>query len=273
MTRGGWGREFGVPTRGHECHVLPMAGLGYSEGSSSTQWSVISCARGDSEEAMQALEQLASRYRGLIRDYLKALGRGEDAEDLTQEFFARKFLRDSFLASVHRGTGSFRKFLKLCVKRFVIDHTRRRVRPGGQVGDVALGVVEEDGGTGLQLGSSEPTADREMDRAWARAIIARARQRLEAEFVRAGKVELGASFLRELDEEMGLATHAEIAARLGMSAGAVTTSFYRFRERMKFLVRAEVEATVSDRSDLEEELRGLREAFAAGDASGRLVEG
>lgn len=221
---------------------------------------------------MQALEQLASRYRDLIRDYLKSLGRGEDAEDLTQEFFARKFLRDSFLASVHRGTGSFRKFLKLCVKRFLIDHTRRRIQPGAQAGDLVLGVAEEGGGGGLELGSGVLAADREMDRAWARAIIARARARLEAEFVRAGKVELGAGFLRELDEDPGLPSHAEIAARLGMSAGAVTTSFYRFRERMKFLVRAEVEATVADRSELEEELRGLREAFVSGDVSGRLVQ-
>jgi DNA-directed RNA polymerase specialized sigma24 family protein len=209
----------------------------------------------------------------LIRDYLKSLGRGEDAEDLTQEFFARKFLRDSFLQSVHRGTGSFRKFLKLCVKRFLIDHTRRRVQPGGQAGDVVLGVGTEDGGIVRELGSGEPSADREMDRAWARAIIARARERLEAEFVRANKVELGASFLRELDEETGLPSHAAIAERLGMTPGAVTTSFYRFRERMKFLVRAEVESTVADRSDLEDELRGLREAFASGDATGRLVEG
>lgn len=219
------------------------------------------------------MEVLAGRYRGLICDYMRALGRTSDAEDLTQDFFARKFLKESFLKSVHRGTGSFRKFLKLCVKRFVIDQTRKRVQPGEGGGNVELNAVDEAGAPAFELGSLEPTADRQMDQAWVRVIIGRARERLEQEFRKANKVELGVCFLRELDEEKGLPTHQEIAGRLGMSQGAVTTSFYRFRERLKFLVRSEVEETVDGSAELEEELRGLRAAFSVGDPGGRLMQG
>lgn len=245
-----------------------MPETGDSTTSSQTQWSLISRARGDSNEAAEALDRLSVRYRGLICDYLRALGRTSDAEDLTQEFFARKFLRESFLKSVHRGTGSFRKFLKLCVRRFLIDQTRRRVAPGEGGRDVGLDAQDDSGTPVWELGSTEPAADRQMDQAWARALIARARERLQAEFATAGKAELGRCFLRELDEEPGLPTHKEIGRHLGMSQGAVTTSFYRFRERLKFLIRAEVEQTVDGSAELNEELRGLRAAFAAGEHAG-----
>lgn len=238
---------------------------------SRTQWSLISKARGDSDEAAQALEALASRYRDWICNYMRALGRNTDAEDLTQEFFARKFLRASFLGSVKRGSGSFRAFLKLCVRRFIVDATRRRARPGDGPSDVELDASTDQGTAELELGSLDPTADRQMDQAWARALLGRARDQLVFEFAKSNRQELGACFLRELDEEPDLPTHQEIATRLGLTQGAVTTSFYRFRERLKFLIRSEVSDTVTDPSELEDELRGLRGAFAIGDPKAKWV--
>lgn len=238
---------------------------------SRTQWSLISKARGDSEEATQALEALASRYRDWICDYMRALGRNNDADDLTQEFFTRKFLRASFLGSVKRGSGSFRAFLKMCIRRFIIDATRRRTRPGEGPMDVELDASTDVGAAELQLGSLDPTADRQMDQAWARAILGRARDQLVFEFAKSNRRELGECFLRELDEEPDLPTHQAIAARLGLTQGAVTTSFYRFRERLKFLIRSEVSDTVTDPSELEDELRGLRGAFATGDPKAKWV--
>lgn len=238
---------------------------------SRTQWSLISKARGDSEEATQALEALASRYRDWICDYMRALGRNVDADDLTQEFFARKFLRASFLGSVKRGNGSFRTFLKLCVRRFIIDATRRRARPGDGPLDVELDASTEFGTAERALSSLDPTADRQLDQAWARALIERARDQLVFEFAKSNRHELGAYFFRELDEEPDRLTRQEIAVRTGLTAGAVTTSFYRFRERLKFLIRSEVSDTVSDPSELEEELRGLRGAFTTGDPKANWV--
>jgi len=253
------------------CSLLPMPFVDDGGESSKTQWSLISRARGNSEEAFEALEHLAARYRGPICDYLRALGRTSDAEDLTQEFFHRKFLRESFLNSVHRGSGSFRKFLKLCVRRFLIDQIRKRPLPGCDVKDIDLDAVDESGAPLLEISSSLPTADRQLDRAWVRELILRARLRLEVEFKRAGKDELGSCFLRELDEEPDLPTHQEIGSRLGMSPAAVTTSFYRFRERLKFLIRAEIEETVDGSVEMEEELRCLKGAFVEGDQGPALM--
>jgi|JI10StandDraft_1071094.scaffolds.fasta_scaffold369132_2 RNA polymerase sigma factor (sigma-70 family) len=229
---------------------------------SRTQWSLISKARGDSEESLRALDVLAGRYRQWICDYMRTLGRRADSEDLTQEFFTRKFLRAAFLGSVKRGKGSFRTFLKLCVRRFVIDATRKRPQPGEGPAVVELDTELEEGGPVMELGSLD-SPDRQIDQAWARTILSRARERLVAELTKANRRELGAYFLQELDEEPDLLTHQEIGSRLNLSAGAVTTSFYRFRERLKFLIRAEVEDTVSEPSELEEELRTLRGAFGS----------
>ena len=66
---------------------------------------------------------------------------------------------------------------------------------------------------------------------------------------------LGAHFLKELDEDPVALSHREVAALTGLSPGAVTTSFYRFRERLRHLVHEELEATVQDPAALEEERR------------------
>lgn len=239
-----------------------MAILDPQSETQATQWSLISRARSDSPEAFEALEALAQKYRNPIRDYIRALGRHEEAEDLTQEFFAKKMLRESFLHSVHRGRGSFRVFLKLCVKRFLIDHHRRRRVPGEGEAAVPIDPGTDGDDRPLALDSLEPAADRAMDQAWARVVIERARERLEMEFKRAGKVELGREFLREVEEDPEAVPHREIGDRCGLSAGAVRTSFYRFRLRFQHLILEELSASVSDAADLEEEKRVLQDAFA-----------
>lgn len=248
-----------------------MPALDPASETQATRWSLISQARGDSPDAFSALEQLTQQYRDPIRDYIAALGHAGEAEDLTQEFFTRKFLRESFLQSVHRGSGSFRTFLKLCVRRFVIDHHRRRRRPGEGPGSVSLDQATDPDQAPPELMSLEPAADRALDQAWARSVIHRSRTRLSAEFARAGKSHLGEHFLRELDQDPQALEHREIGVQLGLNPGAVTTSFYRFRQRLQYLVGEELAATVQDPSEVETERQHLRAAFAAVSVPTRLA--
>ncbi len=234
----------------------------------STQWSLISRVRQDSPEAHEALERLAERYRDPIRDYIAALGHAAHCEDLTQEFFSRKFLRESFFQSVQRGSGSFRVFLKLCVKRFLIDHHRRRRAPGEGPDAVSLDAPSEPDLASAEYVSPAPSADRILDRRWAGSLIGRARERLQSEFSRAGKEELGRAFFGELDQDPEVPGHREIAARLGMSVGAVTTSFYRFRLRLQHLIGEELAATVESPDDVEAERQHLRAAFTTPEPPG-----
>jgi len=263
--------QIGVTLRVSPAYRSDVFPLDPSSETQATHWSVISRARRDSTAAFDALEQLASQYRDPVRDYVAAIGYRDEAEDLTQDFFARKFLRESFFRSVHRGQGSFRTFLKLCVKRFVIDHHRRRRRPGEEPGSLALDASEDPDRTPPELQSLEPAADRAMDQAWARSVIELARQRLREELSKSGKEALGREFFRELDQDPDASGHQEIASRLGLSAGAVTTSFYRFRLRLQHLIREEIAATVVEAGEVESERQQLRAAFTHHNPPGSLA--
>src|SRR5258708_23712232 len=94
----------------------PAAGLPGSP-FRTTHWSVVLGARkGDAAQAGAALETLCLTYWYPIYAFLRRRGLGiEDAQDLTQEFFARLLKRD-FLRNVGREKGRFRSFLLVSLK-------------------------------------------------------------------------------------------------------------------------------------------------------------
>src|SRR2546425_1817042 len=77
-----------------------------------THWSVVlSAGRSDTPRARQALERLCQTYWYPLYAYVRRRGySSEDAEDLTQAFFAR-LLSSDFFASADRERGRFRSFL------------------------------------------------------------------------------------------------------------------------------------------------------------------
>ena len=95
-----------------------------------THWSVVLTAQeDDSERSAEALETLCRAYWFPLYAYVRRLGHNSpDAQDLTQEFFARLLARH-YLDSVDREKGRFRTFLRLALKRFLAnDWDRRRAQ-------------------------------------------------------------------------------------------------------------------------------------------------
>src|SRR3954462_6622361 len=100
-----------------------------------TRWSVVLAARSlASAEATSALESLCRTYWQPLYGYARRRGHSpQDAEDLTQGFFA-KLLEKDWLASVEQERGRFRQFLLMAFKRFLAnesDHAKRLKRGGG----------------------------------------------------------------------------------------------------------------------------------------------
>lgn len=222
-----------------------------------TQWSVISAARAGSSEA---LERLAHSYQGPLRAYVIALGHAHDADDLLQEFFASRFLREGFLDSVRDRRQPFRAFLKRCLRNFIIDRKdprRRRCAPGFGPTDVSLQAAEASAGPAAGAVSVAAVAEEALDRAWAKELLARARQKLASECARAGRTRLRECFDRVLEEDPDAPSHREVAARCGMSEGAVAVAFHRMRERLKVLLLQEIRETVASAEAWEEERRQL----------------
>jgi len=229
-----------------------------------THWSVVLAAgAGSSAQAREALDQLCRSYWQPVFRFLRQAGHGpEDAEDLTQQFLAELLSRDAF-AGLDWRRGRFRSFLLASLRNF-LGHQRERTmalkRGGGRT------VISLEGVRGNEIGleSGAGTADVFFDRQWGMAVIESARRRLEAEYVaagRSGRFEDLSGYLPGGEPER---SQGEIAERWGVGVGAVKTEVYRMRQRFGQFLRMEVARTVSDKGEIDSELRYLVELFSGG---------
>jgi RNA polymerase sigma-70 factor (ECF subfamily) len=232
-----------------------------------TSWGVVLAAGGgDSSRRREALEKLCAAYWYPLYAYIRRRGHGADeAQDLTQEFFARLLEKD-WLAGVEAETGPFRGFLLTAVKCFLAneyDRSQALKRGGGRViVPFEAGLVEEwyrrEPGT-------EETPESIYDRRCALAVLDRALKRLQAEAQGAGKsrqFELLSPFL-SCEAEAG--DYARLGAELGMGTGAIGVAVHRLRHRYREAVREEVAGTVTSITQVEEELRQLLAALRGRD--------
>ncbi len=82
-------------------------------------------AQGESPAAREALEKLCRIYWRPVYSFLRRQGVGqEEAEDLTQGFFALLLERGDFSA-VRREKGRLRSYLLAALKHFLADERRR----------------------------------------------------------------------------------------------------------------------------------------------------
>src|ERR1041384_1085460 len=89
-----------------------------------THWSVVLEAQSESPAAQEALETLCRTYWRPIYGFVRRQGaRTEDAEDLTQGFFALLLERKD-LNTVRKEKGRLRSYLFTSVKNFLADEAR-----------------------------------------------------------------------------------------------------------------------------------------------------
>src|SRR5688572_21686869 len=121
-------------------HPSDLAGSATSDRQwfATTHWSVVlAAARTDSSRVSQALEKLCRTYWPPLYSYVRRQGYGaEDAQDLTQSFFA-KLLEKNFWARADRQKGRFRSFLLTALRQFLGDQ-RDRARTAKRGGGVPL---------------------------------------------------------------------------------------------------------------------------------------
>lgn len=229
-----------------------------------THWTVVLAAgQRHTPQSDAALEQLCRNYWFPLYAYVRRRGHTkEDAEDLTQAFFAR-FLAKNYLAGLSAERGRFRAFLLAALKNFLAnewDKAQRLKRGGGQV---ALSLDWETADTKFQVAATgEPNPEEAFDREWALALLARVIERLQAECVADGKAKLFEQLKVFLAAGKGETAQSEVAKALGMEEGAVRVAVHRLRKRYRQLLRDEIANTLSDPAMVDEELRALFGAFA-----------
>jgi RNA polymerase sigma factor (sigma-70 family) len=223
-----------------------------------THWSVVLEAQGESPAAQEALEKLCRVYWRPIYSFVRRQGaRPEEAQDLTQGFFALLLERRD-LRTVRKEKGRLRSYLLSAVKHFLADERRRAMAIKRGKGERLIPLEELRSEEQRGMEPSDPlTAERIYERRWASTLLDRVLSRLEDKYRTRGNAALFDSFNQLLGDEPGAPSQADIAAQLGMTENAVSQAFHRFRQSYQSLLREEIAHTVATPGDIEDELRYL----------------
>jgi len=247
----------------HGSELTPQKSMASSF--STTHWSVVLAAgEADSAAGMEALERLCQVYWYPLYGYVRRMGyTPHDAQDLTQEFFAR-FLEKRYVSLADRNRGRFRSFLLTSLQHFLVNEwsKTRTARRGGDRKVVSWD--EQDAESRYLAEPSDDLApDRIFDKRWAARVLEEALCRLRDEYDAAGRHELFEELKRYAWGERSGITYQETGARLGLSEGAVKVAVHRLRQRYRGLLREQVAQTVANPVEIDEELRYLRSMFSS----------
>ncbi len=223
-----------------------------------THWSVVLEAQARSPAAEEALEKLCRTYWRPVYSFIRREGTGpEEAEDLTQGFFALLLERRNFDA-VRKEKGRLRSYLLTSLKHFLVSQHRRVVTAKRGKGEQPVPLEEL---AAIGRADMEPahhlSADRIYERRWALTLMEQVLRRLKDEYRTAGNAELFDLLKQLLPDEPAAQSRTEIASQLGMTDNALRQAFHRFRQRYQLLLREEISHTVAIASDIEDELRHL----------------
>jgi RNA polymerase sigma factor (sigma-70 family) len=221
-----------------------------------TQWSVVLTAQGQSPAADQALEKLCRTYWWPLYGFVRRQGYSpEEAQDLTQGFFAMLLERKD-LDAVRREKGRLRSYLLTSLKNFVAKAHRREMAVKRGEGKPLMPLeellVRERADVEL---ADTLSADRIYDRRWALTLLEQVLARLGEEYRVAGSARLFEQLKELLSDEPGRPSQSQIAQELRMTENAVKQAFHRLRQRYRLLLREEIADTVAEIGDVEDELR------------------
>jgi RNA polymerase sigma-70 factor (ECF subfamily) len=222
-----------------------------------TRWSVVMRAQSTPKGAAdESLESLCRQYWPPLYAYVR--GRGHpphDAQDLTQEFFAR-LLEKNWLAAADRSKGKLRSFLLTAMKRFLANEwDRSHAAKRGGLRDITSIDTEE----GEQLLASAATLPEEpaFDRTWALTVLHSTLRRLRAEYEQAGKLREYERIKPALTSLRGEIDYDAVAADLRVLPASARSLVHRLRKRFRELSREEVAGTVATPEEIDDEMRTL----------------
>ncbi len=229
-----------------------------------TQWTIILRARAEGADgAREAMDRFAGAYWQPLYQFIRREGYGpQDAEDLTQGFY-QHLLQKQLLNGVGERTGRFRNYLLTCLKHFLSDERDRAEalkRGGGKT------IFSRDALEAEEREAVEPsdclTPDQIFERRWAQAILLRGHEALREKYVARGK---GALFQALQNLTLGgrtEASYAEIARQHGMTEQGVKSAANQLRQQFFKVVRREIERTVNDPRETDDEIRYLISVLA-----------
>jgi RNA polymerase sigma-70 factor (ECF subfamily) len=197
--------------------------------------------------------------------YVRRRGQAaHDAQDLTQEFFARLLAKD-WLRAAAREKGRFRTFLLVAMQRFLAnewDRASAQKRGGGEV-PVSLDTAQAE-----ERYAAEPVdargPDHVFERRWALTLLEQALSRLRVEYEREGQGKEFQELKQFLTADRGTIPYANVASALGVSEGTARVAVHRLRKRFRACFRGTIADTVADPAEVEDEVRLVARLLSEG---------
>jgi RNA polymerase sigma factor (sigma-70 family) len=226
---------------------------------STTHWSVVlQAGQDDSLDTTAALDRLCQSYWYPLYVFVRRKGYSPpDAQDLTQEFFAR-FLEHKYVGLADQSRGKFRTFLIRSLEHFLVNEWNKAcaAKRGGSRPVISWDEQEAESRY-LAEPAKDLAPDKVFEKRWAMSLLETALAHLEEEFSAAHKREIFAALKVCVWGEETSASYQQLGAQLGMAEGAVKGTVHRLRQRYRELLRAEVAQTVATSAEVDEELRHL----------------
>ena len=220
-----------------------------------TRWSLVIASRGADVRSQRALEALCRSYRAPVLAYIRGRGcPGDEAEDLTQGFFAH-FLERGVHVHADPLRGRFRTYLLVSLRRFLNDaHDRASAIKRGRHAQLER-IDESDGDVrALDIARAADGPERAFHRAWAQAVLKAATRKLRREAAQAGKAALFEKLWEFVIERPDNADYERIARELNLRRNTLAVAVHRLRNRLRELVCAELAETAVDAANLDREI-------------------
>lgn len=228
-------------------------------GFATTRWSVVVAAgQLSSPDSKRALESLCAAYWFPIYAYARRrVPDVNEAQYLTQAFFA-ELLEKNYVGSATRERGRFRAFLLTAFKHFLSKQKARAKaqKRGGGRAPISLDFGSADSNLRIDPAAGL-TAEEFYDQQWVITLLRQIMERLEAEFVRNGKLPQFTELKGFIIGDRAGSTYSQVAARLNMTEAAAKKAASRMRRRYRELLREEIAQTVASLDEVDDEIRKL----------------
>lgn len=225
-----------------------------------TRWSVVLVAgHRSSPDSQQALESLCRTYWYPLYTYVRRrVPNVHEAQDLTQEFFARLLERNA-LAAADGERGRFRSFLLTAFKHFLADEwdkAKAQKRGGGRRA-IPLNLESGECRYALEL-EDDLSPERLYEKQWVLTFLDHVLNRLRDEFVAKAKENQFQTLKPFLGGNLEAGSYENAARALGISEAAAKVAVHRMRRRYREILRAEIAETVAEPGEVDDEIRSLR---------------
>lgn len=208
-----------------------------------TRYSVIvAAASADVETRRAAFGMLVDVYWRPVYKYVRLRWRAatEEAEDLTQGFFARAFEKNYF-AQYQLSRARFRTFLRTCLDAYIANERQAasRLKRGGAIRQVPLDFATAEGELQHHDLSVVQDFDEYFEREWVRSVLSLAVDRYRTAAAASGRFRQAAAFVRydlEAPERGESLTYAALASELGMTTTDVTNALAGARREFRAIV-------------------------------------